>query len=81
MENEIMHNEEVIEEAVEAIEPEKSGKGLLIAAAVGAAVLVGRIIYKKAIKPAIEKRKAKKAEAIEADCEEAIVEDSEEDSI
>ena len=69
--NEIMVNEEVIE-ATEEIVTDKAGKGLFVAAAVGAALIVGSIVYKKVIKPAIAKAKAKKEseEAIEADFEE-----------
>lgn len=79
MENEIMVNNEVVENT-EEIATEQSGKGLLIAAGVGLAVIVGGIVYKKVIKPAIAKAKAKKEaeEAVEADFEE--VEDEEADS-
>lgn len=60
--NEIMVNDEVIEATEEIVET-KTGNGLLIAAGVGAALIVGTIIYKKVIKPAIAKAKAKKAES------------------
>lgn len=68
--NEIMVNEEIIE-ATEEVTTENSGNGLLIAAIVGGALLVGGIVYKKVIKPAIAKAKAKKEqkEVIEADFE------------
>lgn len=77
--NEIMVNDEVIE-ATEEIADVKSGNGLFVAAAVGAALIVGAIVYKKVIKPAIAKAKAKKeaSEVIEAEFEE--VEDNEYDS-
>lgn len=80
MENEIMNNE-VTENVVEVIEPERAGKGLIAAAVIGISIFAGRAIYKKFVKPAVAKAKAKKEnEAIEADYEEPTVEviDSEE---
>lgn len=69
--NEIMVNEEVIE-ATEEIAVTKSHTGLKIAAGVGLGLIVGAIIYKKVIKPAIAKAKAKKEEStvIEGEFEE-----------
>lgn len=49
-------NTEVVEEAVAT----GSGKGLIIAAVVGGVILVGGIVYKKFVAPALAKRKAKK---------------------
>ena len=51
-------NPEVVEETVAS----GSGKGLIIAAAVGAVILVGSIAYTKLIAPALAKKKAKKEE-------------------
>lgn len=82
MENEIMNNEEVMTEVVEEVAPTKAGKGLIAVAVAGVVILGGRMLYKKVIKPAIAKAKAKKAakEGIEVECEELPVEieDSEE---
>lgn len=79
MENEIMINEEVVDGVAEVTTVD-SKKGLIAFGAAAAAVL-GVIIYKKAIKPMIAKRKAKKQNTeIEADYEEPVndQEDSEE---
>lgn len=45
----------------EVVADNKLGKGLLVVAAVGAAIGVGTILYKKVIAPQIAKAKAKKA--------------------
>lgn len=77
MENEVMFNEEVVGEVVEATEIANcdSKKGL-IAIGLGLAALGGVLLYKKVIKPIRAKRKAKKeAKVIEADYEETIVEE------
>lgn len=80
MENEIMINEEVVEEAAEVVgfDPKKG----LIAAGIGVAAIVGVIVYKKVVKPLIAKKKALKEQAaIEAEFEETAeveVKDSEE---
>ena len=80
MENEIMNNEVVIEEVTEITEVD-SNKGL-IAFGICVAALGGVLLYKKVVKPLLNKRKAKKeqAEEIEAQFEESDVEmnDSEE---
>ena len=78
MENEIMATEEMMEETTDIAE-NSSGKGWLIAAGVGAAVLVGGLIYKKLIKPRIEAAKAKKEQPkmVEVTCEEIEAEDVE----
>lgn len=56
--NEIMLDEEVFEAAEEvAVRPSKA---LVAAGAVAGVVLVGVVVYKKLIKPAIAKAKAKK---------------------
>lgn len=56
--NEILVNEDVIE-TTEEIMTDSSNKGLIVAG-VACALVVGAIVYKKLIKPAIAKRKAKK---------------------
>lgn len=82
MENEIMNNEEVIE-VVEEVAPTKAGKVAIAVAVAGVAVLGGKVLYKKVIKPAIAKLKAKKAakEGIEVECEELPVEIEESEEI
>ena len=80
MENEIMNNEEIMEGVAEAATT-GSRKGLKVAVGAGVTLLVGGIIFKKLIKPAIAKAKAKKEEskAIEATADESECEiDSEE---
>ena len=69
--NEIMVNEDVIE-VTEEIAVTKSNTGLKIAAGVGLGLIVGAVVYKKVIKPAIAKIKAKKEEStvIEGEFEE-----------
>jgi len=59
--NEIMENEEVIE-TTEEIAKASSGKGLKIAAGVGLTVLVGGLLCKYVVIPAVAKYKAHKAE-------------------
>lgn len=70
--NEIMTNEEFLENSVELVQDGgfKVNKGLVITAAVGATLLGGIIVYKKLVKPAIAKMKAKKEQANNgwADC-------------
>lgn len=58
---------EVVEETTEEIATAGVGKGKTAIAAVGVAVLIGGSIflYKKVIKPAIAKAKAKKDEVVE----------------
>lgn len=71
MENkEIMVNEEVIENA-EEITAGKSNKGLLVAAGIGAAVLVGVGIY-KIVKKVRAKAKAKKEISEEIECDDYV---------
>lgn len=73
MENEMIMNEEVIETATEELAAVDSKKGL-IAAGVAVAIIGGVIVYKKVIKPALAKRKAKKeAEATEEEFDESTV--------
>ena len=55
-----MENMEVNNTEVNEMEVKGSGKGLIIAAVVGAAILVGGIVYKKVVVPYVAKRKAKK---------------------
>ena len=55
-----MENMEVNNTEVNEMEVKGSGKGLIIAAVVGAAILVGGIVYKKVVVPYVVKRKAKK---------------------
>lgn len=65
-----MENVENVANASNEVEVKGTGKGLMIAAAVGAVILVGGFVYKKVIAPAIAKRKAQKeakAEASEAE--------------
>lgn len=57
--NEIMNSEEVIETTTE-IAKSNSGKGVMIAASVSIAVVVGVVAYRYAVKPTIEKIRAKK---------------------
>lgn len=60
MENKIeTMTEEVIEVAEEVVTP-TSGKALKVALGAGVVLIVGRIIYKKVIKPRLEAAKAKK---------------------
>lgn len=59
--NEIMENEEVIETTEEIVKT-GSGEGLLIAAGVGLAVLVGGLLCKYVVIPAVAKYKARKQE-------------------
>lgn len=64
--NEVMNNEEVMETAIETVEApveEVSVNGVLIVGALAALVGGSVLVYKKAIKPMISKRKAKKAQA------------------
>lgn len=63
--NEIMQNEDIMEEIVEVV-PSKTEKAFTIALGVGVATLVGLTIYKKLIKPAIDKKKAAKEAANES---------------
>lgn len=77
MENEMIMNEEVIETATEEIAAIDSKKGLIVAG-VAIAIIGGTIVYKKVIKPALAKRKAKKEdEAMDAEIEETESEDCE----
>lgn len=65
MENEIMETEEIEEvDEVEVVEEDsdESGNSYLIPVIIGAAAIVGTIIYKKVVKPLIAKVKAKKEE-------------------
>lgn len=55
----IMVNEEVME-ATEDVVTTKSGNAVKAVVGVGVVALVGRVIYKRVIKPIINKRKAKK---------------------
>lgn len=59
--NEIMENEEVIETTEEIVKT-GSGKGLKIAAGVGLTVLVGGLLCKYVVIPAVAKYKARKQE-------------------
>ena len=61
MENKIMENEEIVV-ATEEIATSKTGKVAKVAIGVGLAALVGRVIYKRVIKPRIAMAKAKKAQ-------------------
>ena len=62
MENQELMNEEVVEATEETTNGSKAGKVGLVAAIVGGCILAGGFIYKKAIKPLVDKAKAKKAE-------------------
>lgn len=77
--NEIMTNEEVVE-VTEEVTANNSGKGFMIAAGIGAAILVGGLAYKYVAKPIVAKIKAKKDEQVivEVAPENVGVEDSEE---
>lgn len=68
--NEIMENEEVIETTEEIVKT-GSGKGLKIAAGVGLTVLVGGLLCKYVVIPAVAKYKARKQEQQMIDAEEA----------
>lgn len=72
MENEIINVEETVLDGVEIAPAEDSGKGMLVAAAIGGvAVLAGIAVWKKVIKPLVAKAKAKKEakqEVIEGEC-------------
>lgn len=57
--NEIMTNEEVVEVADE-VTANKGGKGFMIVAGIGAAILVGGLAYKYVAKPLVAKIKAAK---------------------
>lgn len=67
--NEIMENEEVIE-TTEEITKAGSGKGLKIVAGVGLTVLVGGLLCKYVVIPAVAKYKARKQEQQIIDAEE-----------
>ena len=64
----VMNEVEVMETAAEAVEvpAENSGKGLKVALAVGAVVLGGYLLYKKVIKPAIDRKKINADESKDA---------------
>lgn len=68
--NEIMENEEVIGTTEEIVKT-GSGKGLKIAAGVGLTVLVGGLLCKYVVIPAVAKYKARKQEQQMIDAEEA----------
>ena len=68
--NEIMENEEVIETTEEIVKT-GSGKGLKIAAGVGLTVLVGGLLCKYVVIPAVAKYKARKQEQQMIDTEES----------
>ena len=55
-----MENMEVNNTEVKEMEVNGTGKGLMIAAIVGATILVGGLVYKKVVVPYMAKRKAKK---------------------
>ena len=55
-----MENMEVNNTEVKEMEVNGTGKGLMIAAIVGATILVGGLVYKKVVAPYMAKRKAKK---------------------
>lgn len=61
--NEIIANEEVANVVTEDIAVDNAGNGLKVAVGIGLATVVGIIVYKKLIKPAIAKHKAKKEAA------------------
>ena len=58
--NEIMNNEEIMETATDEITKGSSGKGVMIVAGIGLAVLAGMAIYKYVGKPMLAKMKAQK---------------------
>lgn len=68
--NEIMENEEVIE-TTEEIAKAGSGNGLKIAAGVGLTVLVGGLLCKYVVIPAVAKYRARKQEQ-QMDYEEVV---------
>jgi hypothetical protein len=79
MENEIMNNENVMEEATDIVSA-NSGNGLKALAGVGLTVLAGVVIYKVGKKIAAKiKAKRDRNEPIEAEYEEHDVNDSEEE--
>lgn len=78
--NEIMENEEVIE-TTEEIAKAGSGKGLKIAAGVGLTVLVGGLLCKYVVIPAVAKYKARKQEQQMIDTEEADYSEENEDVV
>ena len=53
----VMNEVEVMENAAEVVEVPAENNGLKIALTVGAIVLGGYLLYKKVIKPAIERKK------------------------
>ena len=59
MENTIMENNEAME-VMEEVVTTKSGKAVKAVVGIGLTALVGRVIYKRVIKPIIAKVKAKK---------------------
>lgn len=69
--DEVMNVENVevvdLEPIEEVVQTGNSGKGLLAVVAVGAALGVGTLLYKKVIKPIIAKRKAAKELEVELD--------------
>ena len=69
MENEIMVNEEIVESTAEEIAEGTSGKGWLIAAAIGATVVVGIGVY-KFVKKVNANIKAKKEAKAMLECDE-----------
>lgn len=79
MENEnIMNNEEVIEATAELANAGLS-KGFKIGIGVGVAVLVGGITYKYAVKPMLEKVRAKRAQQEEVVYEGEVTENSQDE--
>ena len=63
--------EDVETDIIESEPVTNSKKGIVVALAAGAVVLVGGLLYKKVVKPALAKRKAKKeqSEVLEVECE------------
>lgn len=81
MENEIMVNEEIVETAAEEVVEGTSGKGWLIAAAIGATVVVGIGVYKFVKKVAANVKAKKEAKAmIECDEYEDVAEEVSEEA-
>lgn len=80
MDEKVLENNEVIEETTDVVTTE-SGHGLAIAAGVGITALVGALLGKYVILPAVAKHKARKQEEVVVDAEDVDDEVFEEEDV